>query len=189
MIRFSLAAAAIFLIGSMYTTASGAERPEGVGVVVDVFWPSTPNHLRYNIGNGDIVTGRYGYYKPPRRYNLPTTDSDNNVLIITKPISKARIYIMFEGINIDPELLKEKIWSIEGEIMDVGTHEWAIQPGDQVHITTEEFHGATKVNLAFMRCGHGDPIADVSFVNHLVHPLTDPENPAAPYIPYISQIE
>ncbi|MEQ9618951.1 MAG: hypothetical protein RIG61_07225 [Deltaproteobacteria bacterium] len=189
MTRLFPAVTALLLIFSAYAPGAQAQNPEGVGVVVDIHWPSQPNHLRYNVGNGDVVTGRYGYYRPPGYYNLPITHSDNNVLIITKPISKARTYIMFEGVNIDPELLKKKLGRLEGVIMDVGTDEWALQLGDQVHITTEDFYGATKVNLTFIRCGRWEPIAEFSFVNHLIPPHTQPSAEAAPYIPYISQIE
>ncbi len=189
MVRFSAAAALLFLIISAYMPGANAQSPEGFGVVVDIHRPTNPNHLRFNVGNGDIVTGRYGYYRPPSRYKLPIIDSDNNVLVITKPISKARTYIVFDGINIDPELLKEKLGRIEGEINDVGTDEGALKLGDMVHITTEDFHGATKVVLKFTRGEENKPVAEFSFINHLTHPRTDPYDPAKPYIPYISQIE
>lgn len=189
MSRFSLAASVLFLMISAYTPAAPAEDPEGFGVVVDIHWPSNPGHMRFNVGNGDLVTGRYGYYRPPRYYNTPLTGDDNNVLIITKPISKARTYIVFEGVNVDPELLKKKLGSLEGEIGDVGTDEGALKPGDMVRITTEDFHGATKVVLSFTRGEENKPVAEFSFINHMTHPRTDPLDPARPYIPYVSQIE
>lgn len=189
MVRFSTAAALLFLIITAYLPGAHAEEPEGFGVVVDIHWPSNPGHLRYNVGNGDIVTGRYGYYRPPRYYNVPLTGDDNNVLVITKPISKARVYMVFEGVNIDPELLKKKLGRLEGEIDDVGTDEGALKLGDMVHITTEDFHGATKVVLSFTRGEKNKPVAEFSFINHLTHPRTDPLDPVRPYIPYISQIE
>lgn len=189
MTRLILSVAALLAAFLVTIPAAHAQKsPEGVGVVVDTHWPSEPGHLRFNIGNGDIVTGRFGYYKPPAYLNLPPMGHDNNVLIITKPISHARAYIMFDAIDMDPEVMKKALDNLEGEIRDVGTDEWAIKPGDQVHIQTEDFHGMTKVILTFIRCGEMHPIAQVSFINHLTFPI-EPSNPAYPYIPYVSQIE
>ena len=99
------------------------------------------------------------------------------MLIITKPISKARTYIVFEASNIDPEVLKEKLGRLEGEIGDVGTDEGALKPGDSVHITTEDFMGLTKITLDFTRGEKDKPVAKFSFINHLTHPRTDPWTP------------
>ncbi len=175
----------LFLAFAVYARGADAPMPEGYGVVVDVHWPSQPGHHRFNVGNGDIVTGRYGWYSPPGSIG----PEDYNVLIITKPISKARTYIVFEASNIDPEVLKVKLGRLEGEIGDVGTDEGALKPGDTVHITTEDFMGLTKITLDFTRGDKEKPVAKFSFINHLTHPRTDPMDPAYPYIPYISEIE
>ena len=185
MTRLILSVAALLLVFAAYANGADAPRPEGYGVVVDVHWPSQPGHQRFNVGNGDIVTGRYGWYSTPGT----TGPEDYNVLIITKPISKARTYIVFEASNIDPEVLQKKLGRLEGEIGDVGTDEGALKPGDMVHITTEDFMGLNKITLDFTRGEDQKPVANFSFINHLTHPRTDPMDPAYPYIPYISEIE
>ncbi|HVY54723.1 MAG TPA: hypothetical protein VHC46_03110 [Thermodesulfobacteriota bacterium] len=176
----------LVLILAFASYARGAETPmpEGYGVVVDVDWPSEPGNPRFNVANGDVVTGRYGWYSPPGVIG----PADYNVLIITKPINHARAYIVFEAINIDQEVLKKKLGRLEGEIKDVGKHEGALKPGDNVHITTEDFYGLTKINLSFTRGEKQKPVAKFYFVNHLVHPVPE-TNPAYPYIPYISEIQ
>ena len=174
----------LILAFAFYARGAEAPMPEGYGVVVDVDWPSQPGHRRFNVGNGDVVTGRYGWYSPPGAIG----PADYNVLIITKPISKARTYIVFEATNIDPEVLKKKLGRLEGEIRDVGEHEWALKPGDTVHITTEDFMGLTKITLDFTRGEEQKPVAKFSFVNHLVDPIPETD-PAYPYIPYVSEIE
>ena len=188
MTRLILPVAALLTAFLVIVPPSFGQNPEGVGVVVDIDWPSQPNHRRFNVANGDIVTGRFGYYKPPKYLNLPIVTDTNNVIIITKPINHARAYIMFDAIDTDPEFMKKKLGNLEGEIRDVGTNEWALQLGDQVHIQTEDLHGMTKVNLTIIRCGERFPIAQYSFINHLTFPRP-PDDPAAPYIPYVSQMQ
>ncbi len=188
MTRLILSVTAILLISAGYANGAPTPMPEGYGVVVDVHWPSQPGQKRFNTGNGDIVTGRYGWYSPPGNAG-PFADQNYNVLIITKPISKVRTYIVFEASNVDPEVLKKKLGRLEGEIRDVGTNEGALKPGDMVHITTQDVSGLIKVTLAFTRGDENKPVAEFSFINHLVHPLDDPDNPAYPYLPYISEIE
>jgi len=185
MTRLILSVTAVLLISAGYANGATAPMPEGYGVVVDVDWPSQPGHRRYNVGNGDIVTGRYGWYSPPGAVG----PEGYNVLIITKPISKARTYIVFEASNIDTEVLKKKLGRLEGEIRDVGTDEGALKPGDDVHITTEDFMGLTRITLDFTRGEKQKPVAKFSFINHLTHPNADPNDPAYPYIPYISEIQ
>ena len=185
MARPILPAFVLLLAFSVCALGASAPMPEGYGVVVDVHWPSQPGHHRFNVGNGDVVTGRYGWYSPPGA----TGPEDYNVLIITKPISKARTYIIFEASNIEPEVLQKKLGRLEGEIQDVGEHEWALKPGDNVHITTEDFMGLTKITLDFTRGEKQKPVAQFSFINHLTHPRTDPVDPVYPYIPYVSELE
>lgn len=187
MTRLILSVAAVLLISAVYTYGAATPMPEGYGVVVDVHWPSQPGDHRFDVGNGDVVTGRYGWYSPPGDSG-PFAKNDYNVLIITKPISKARTYIVFEASNIKPDVLKKKLGTLEGEIRDVGTHEGALEPGDIVRITTEDFMGLTKITLDFTRGEKQKPVAKFSFVNHLVHPLNDPHNPVTPYLPYVSEM-
>ena len=176
----------IVLILAFASYAYGAETPmpEGYGVVVDVDWPSEPGNYRFNVANGDVLTGRYGWYNPPGVIGPP----NYNVLIITKPIDHARTYIVFEATNMDQEALKKKLGRLEGEISGVGKHEGALKPGDNVHITTEDVHGLTKITLDFTRGDKQKHVANFSFVNHLVHPIPE-TNPAYPYLPYISEIQ
>ena len=184
MARPILPVIALILVFTAYSYGASAPMPEGYGVVVDVDWPAQPGHRRFNVGNGDVVTGRYGWYSPPGAVG----PADYNVLIITKPISKARTYIVFEATNIDPEVLKKKLGRLEGEIQDVCDREGALKPGDMVHITTEDVHGLTKVELHFTRGEDQKHVARVSFINHLVFPIPETD-PAYPYIPYVSEIE
>ena len=65
MTRLILPVFVLFLVFAGYARGADAPMPEGYGVVVDVHWPSQPGHHRFNVGNGDIVTGRYGWYSPP----------------------------------------------------------------------------------------------------------------------------
>jgi hypothetical protein len=127
MTRLILSVAALFLAFSGYAQGAPTPMPEGYGVVVDVNWPAQPGHKRFNTGNGDVVTGRYGWYSPPGDAG-PFAKDDYNVLIITKPISKVRAYIVFEASNVEPEVLKKKLGTLEGEIRDVGTDECALKP-------------------------------------------------------------
>lgn len=184
MTRPILPVIALILALTAYAYGASAPMPEGYGVVVDVDWPAQPGHRRFNVGNGDVVTGRYGWYSPPGAVG----PADYNVLMITKPISHARAYIIFEASNIDPEVLKKKLGRLEGEIKDVGEHEGALKPGDMVHITTQDFHGLTKITLDFSRGEEQKPVANFSFINHLVFPIPETD-PAYPYIPYVSEIE
>jgi hypothetical protein len=161
--------------------------PEGYGVVVDVNRQSEPGVRRFNATNGYVVTGRNGWYNPPGDTG-PFAKNDYNVIIITKLINKASAYIVFEVSNVEPEVLKKKLSTIKGEVRDMGTDEEALNPGDMVHITNQNAYRPTKVTLSFTRGKHNKPVAEFCFINHLVHPLHDPDNPAAPYLPYVSEI-
>jgi len=193
MMRFSLALLGALLLFCGYTSGAMAQTdpeasPEGFGTIVDVHWPSQPKSKRFHVGNGDKVTGRYGWYRPPSDQNEPLEKSDYNVLVITKPISKARVYIIFEAINIDPEVLKKRLGRLEGIIDDVGTQEGALKVGDSVHITTQDYFGATRVILDVKR-GDDKPVAQYSFLNHYRLDRTGENDPVLPYMPYVSEIE
>lgn len=160
-----------------------------VGTVVDVNWPAQWGNHKYNIGNGDIVSGRYGYYRPPGSAQNNQLKDDYNVIIIKKPISHAAAYIIFDPLTVDPKGVEKLLGRIDGEILDVDMDEGTIKPGDLVFITISDYHGLNKVGLDFRRGEYNDPLAEVSFVNRFRNHRIDPLDPAAPYIPYISEIE
>ena len=160
-----------------------------IGIVVDVHWPTQWGNHDYNIGNGDIVSGRFGWYKPPGSTANYHVKDDYNVIIIKKPISHAATYIVFDPITVDPKGVQKLLVEIDGEIKDVDMDEGTVKPGDLVFITISDYYGLNKVGLDFRRGEYNDPLAEVSFVNRFRNHKVDPEDPAAPYIPYISEME
>lgn len=160
-----------------------------VGTVVDVHWPTQWGNHDYNIGNGDIVSGRFGWYRPPGSAANYHFKDDYNVIIIQKPISHAATYIVFDPITVDPDAVQELLVEIDGEIKDVDMDEGTVKPGDMVFITISDYHGLNKIGLDFRRGEYNDPLAKVSFINRFRNHEVDPLDPAAPYIPYISEME
>jgi len=194
MIRLTIAAAvALMIFSSCANKNKGVyEVPaetEGIGVVVDVHWPSQFGNHKYYAGNGDIVSGRFGWYRPPGSAANNYLNHDFNVLRIKKPISHTAAYIIFESRSIDPEELKVILGRLEGEIEDADYDDQAIKPGDTVYITAEDHYGATRVRLDIRRGENNKPVSNISFVNHYRKFRIDPLDPAAPYIPYVSEIE
>jgi len=160
-----------------------------VGTVVDVHWPSQFGNHEYSMGNGDIVSGRYGWYRPPGSAAAYQLRYDYNVLIIKKPISHAATYIVFDPVTVDPKGVQKLLGRIDGEISDVDFNEGALKPGDMVFVTIEDYYGVNKIGLDFRRGEYNEPLASVSFLNGYRNFRTDPLDPAAPYIPYLSEIE
>ena len=160
-----------------------------LGTVVDVHWPSQRKNNKFNMGNGDIVSGRYGWYRPPGSAAMKDYNDDYNVLIIKKPINHAATYIVFEPVTVDPKEFQRLISRFDGELSDVEFNDGTIKPGDMVFITIDDFYGAYKIGLDFRRGEYNDPVANVSFLNRYRNFRTDELDPAAPYIPYISEIE
>ena len=187
------------LIAALFATllalsACGVKHPvpndsEAVGMVVDVHWPSRPGYHKFDAGNGDFVTGRYDYYRPPGSKANYQVKQDYNVIVIKKPISKIAAYIVFEGTLMNEEQIREHLGSLYGEVLDVDPTEKALEPGDMVYIKTDKENGLTKVMMDFRRGDKNTPVADISFLNHYRRVQTDELDPAAPYIPYISEIE
>lgn len=193
MIRLTIAVAITLMIfSSCVKNTVMHEVPkdtEGIGTVVDVHWPSQLGNHKFYAGNGDIVSGRFGWYRPPGSAAMYRFEHDYNVLIIKKPISHSATYIIFESTGIDHEELKVILGRLEGEIADADYDDNALMPGDMVYITTEDYYGATKVRLDIRRGENNEPVADISFVNHYRKFRLDPLDPVAPYIPYVSEIE
>ncbi len=160
-----------------------------VGTVVDVHWPSEFGNHEFNMGDGDIVSGRYGWYRPPGSAAIYHFKQDYNVLIIKKPISHAATYIVFDPVTVDPKGVQKLLGRIDGELSDVDFNEGALKPGDLMFITIKDYYGANKIVLDFRRGEYNEPLASVSFLNHYRNFRTDELDPAAPYIPYLSEIE
>ena len=145
MVRLTIVSAIALMVFSACANKEYHPVPQetaGIGTVVDVHWPSQFANHKFDVGNGDIVSGRYGWYRPPGSAATYHYEHDYNVLIIKKPISHAATYIIFESTSIDPDELKVRLGRLESEIADADYDDGALIPGDMVYITTEDYYGA-----------------------------------------------
>ncbi len=193
MIRLTIAALILIVCSGCASKQKEVHQPPpntiAVGTVADVHWPAQWGNHKYHMGDGDIVSGRYGWYRPPGSAAAYHFKDDYNVIIIKKPISHAATYIVFDPVTVDPKGVQKLLGRIEGELSNVDFNEGALQPGDMVFITIEDYYGANKVGLDFRRGEYNEPLANVTFLNRYRTFRTDPEDPVAPYIPFVSEIE
>ena len=113
----------------------------GNGTVIDVNWPGQGNVKNFDVANGDTVQGRHGEYTPQKDTKWVNAGEVYNLLMVTKPKSKAQLFVVFSGTGHETPALEDTLNVVDTLVAGIGTTNQSIREGDRVEIRTQSAQG------------------------------------------------
>ena len=135
----------------------------GNGTVVDVNWPGQGDAKDFDVANRGAVSGGHEAYTPKQATKWVKAGEKYNLIMVTKPESRAQLFIVFWGTGHEHPALESTLDHIAAVVRGIGVGDKTIQEGDTVKLSTQAAEGGgIDVTLDVYR--GSAPVATFSFV-------------------------
>ncbi|HEY7213391.1 MAG TPA: hypothetical protein VIC28_02125 [Thermoanaerobaculia bacterium] len=113
----------------------------GNGTVVGVNWPGKGTVDDFDVANGDAVSGGHAVYTPKQATKWVKAGEKYNLIMVTKPASRAQLFVVFTGTGHEHPYLETTLDRIDAVVRGIGVGDHPIQEGDTVKISTQAAEG------------------------------------------------
>jgi len=129
------------LLALLLTPALALGDVVGNGTVVGVNWPGKGTIDDFDVANGDAVSGGHGAYTPQQATKWVKAGEKYNLIMVTKPASRAQLFIVFTGTGREHPYLETTLDHINTLVRGIGVGDKSVQEGDTVKISTQAAEG------------------------------------------------